>query len=190
MKKMLEAMLAPIDENAEKTALALSEKFGDIYKLAAATDDAILDAVDGKMTTLVYIRMCYILASRRITDSFKLGKPHTESEIKEYCKALFILRPVETLYVMSEDKDGRIIAVDHAGEGTVSLSGLLPRRLLDIAARRKAKRIIIAHNHPRGYSDPSEDDIRSTDHLRGVLFSAGIELVGHYVVAGADCTAI
>ena len=186
MQKILENLLSPIDKNARKTALKLTQKFGDIYNLAIATDDAILTEIDGKTSTLVYIRLAIILAARRIVDGFKLGKRHTREEISEYFKALFINCSIETLYVMATDKDGKVIAVDYAGEGTVSLSGLLPRKLLDIATRRGAKGIIIAHNHPRGYAEPSDDDIRSTAHLRDVLSSVGVMLIDHYIIAGPE----
>ena len=187
MQEILERLLAPVDKNAAETAKHLSDSFGDIYNLAAATDDVILSAVDNKMSTLVYIRLAIILAARRITDNFKLGRTHTNEEICEYFKALFITSAVETLYVMLTDKDGKVIAVDYAGEGTVSFSGLLPRKLLDIASRRGASGVIIAHNHPRGYATPSDDDIRSTEHLGKVLSAAGVKLINHYIVAGPEC---
>ena len=183
MKHVLERVLAPIEKNAAEYAERLCKRFGDIYTLAAATDAQIADVIDGKMSTVLYIRLAIILSSRRVCDAFAFGKKHTEQELGRLFTAQLLNMPTETLIVLSLDADGRPIALDFAGEGTVSLSAVLPRKIIEIATRRGAKSVILAHNHPRGYARPSDDDVRSTHSLFSVLFAAGVTLQSHYVIA-------
>ncbi len=190
MRQTFEKILSPILENSSVVAGRLADKFGDIYTLASATDNDICEAVDGEMSIVLYIRLAFSLAKRRITDAFLFGKRHTEKEISQYLKAQFVGLVDETLLVLSTDTDGRIIALDYAGEGTVSLSAVLPRKILDLATKRGASGVILAHNHPRGYAEPSDDDVKSTHTLSEVLSSAGITLINHYVVAGDKCSVI
>ena len=119
-----------------------------------------------------------------------LGKKHTAEEIENYFKAFFFGASVETVAVMSIDSQDRVVAVDKAGEGTVNFSNVMPRKILEIAKRRKAKRVVIAHNHPGGYPTPSDDDVASSRMLSEMLFASGLELSASYVVAGNKCASV
>ncbi len=165
---------------------ALLNKYNTNIKLANATSEEISECFDGNMSTSVCIKLIFSLISRRVCDSFKLKSVHTEEEIKKYFSALFLPLSEETVYLMSLDEGGRVSSVDFVTEGTVNALGVIPRRLLDIALKRGAASVIIAHNHPSGYAIPSSEDVSSTEVIKDALHSAGIDLVAHYVVAGAD----
>jgi DNA repair protein RadC len=188
--KLLEELLAPISKDPRKTAERLADKFFTVLEIAEAEPHTISEAIGGDLQTSVYIKLAVALASRRICDSFKLGKKHTESEICDYLKALFFGLSVETAYMLSIDASGKLAASDKVGEGTVNFSNVLPRKLIEIAKRRKAKSVIIAHNHPGGYAHPSEDDLTATKLLTELFIASGIELDASYVVAGSECVRI
>ena len=86
---------------------------------------------------------------------------------------------------MLDDED-RIIAVEHISDGTVNSSDILPRKVLECAKRRKSTRIILAHNHPKGTSKPSKEDVMTTGRLMNVFGTVGVKLVAHYVVADGE----
>jgi DNA repair protein RadC len=188
--KLLEELLAPISKDPRKTAERLADKFFTFLEIAEAEPHIISEAIGGDLQTSVYIKLAVALASRRVCDSFKLGKKHTESEICDYLKALFFGLSVETAYMLSIDASGKLAASDKVGEGTVNFSNVLPRKLIEIAKRRKAKSVIIAHNHPGGYAHPSEDDLTATKLLTELFIASGIELDASYVVAGSECVRI
>ena len=130
------------------------------------------------------------LASRRESDKFAFGKKHTEDEIENYLKAFFFGMSVETVAVISIDAVGKVISIDKAGEGTVNFSNVMPRKILEISKRRRAKSLIIAHNHPGGYPYPSDDDMASAKLLSEMLAISGVEVLQNYVVAGSECAKI
>ena len=183
-RKMLCELLSHVTKDGEEMASLLINKYHSFYDVLCADDSDILATLSGDMSTTVYIKLVSAIVSRRFCDKFKFGKRHTEEEISDFFVALFFGRPNECAYMISIDSLGKSIACDRIGDGTVNASNVLTRRMVELAKIRGAKRVIIAHNHPMGYAEPSEEDKASTNFLRSVLLSSNIELSAHYVVGG------
>ncbi len=126
------------------------------------------------------------LMSRRLTEAVKPGKIYSEQIMKGYIAGLFFGASVENVYLISLSASGAFIASDLIGEGTVNGSDIIPRRILDTAARRGAARLILAHNHPRGIAEPSEEDIIAKDRLGRLIVGSRITELSHYVTAGIN----
>ena len=88
--------------------------------------------------------------------------------------------------MLSFDSRGRVKGCDLLGEGTVNASEVYPRKIAECAVRRGASSVILAHNHPSGVANASDDDISATLALFATLRSMGIRLYRHVVVAGRD----
>ena len=189
-KEFLEDLLSYVSKNPSKSADALSEKYGTYLRLAEAGEDSLAQALGGEAQTAFYLKLCTAIASRRLSDSFAFGKKHTESEIREYLSAVLFGMPEETVYMISIDTSGRCVAADRVGEGIVNFSSVLPRKVVDVAKKRSAKRVVIAHNHPGANLSPSGNDISATEFLSDFLRSAEIKLEGSYVVSGMECVKI
>jgi DNA repair protein RadC len=68
--------------------------------------------------------------------------------------------------------------------GSLNASLVHPREVFEPAVKSLAAQIIIAHNHPSGDPEPSEDDIVITRRLREAGEILGIEVLDHIIVAG------
>ncbi|MEK7084359.1 MAG: DNA repair protein RadC [Patescibacteria group bacterium] len=66
--------------------------------------------------------------------------------------------------------------------GTLTANLVHPRETFEPAILHHAAEIIIAHNHPSGDPEPSENDIRVTVRLREAGKILGIELLDHVIV--------
>lgn len=130
------------------------------------------------------------LNSRKETDKFKFGCKHSEAEITDYLKALFMPMANETLYALLLDAARRVISSEYLGEGTVNSTTVVPRKILEVAVRKNASSIIIAHNHPMGFASPSAADLSTTEQIRELLQTMRIGLEAHYVVAYDEYTKI
>lgn len=188
--EILLSLISNVSVDFEAKAEKLINKYGSFFAVAEAEADDIAEVLGGDKALALYIKLSAALASRRGCDLFKFGKKHSEKEIEEYLKYLFFGLSVETVYLLSFDSSGKVLFCDRAGEGTVNISSVLPRKILEIAKKRRAAGVIIAHNHPGGYAKASDDDISATEMLRELLYFSGIELSAHYVVAGAECAKI
>ena len=51
------------------------------------------------------------------------------------------------------------------------------------AIMRNAESPVLSHNHPSGFTSPSEDDIRMTRKMKEAGDIIGIELLDHVIVA-------
>lgn len=88
----------------------------------------------------------------------------------------------EHFYVVSLDARNNFIGLDEISVGTLTASIVHPRETFESAIRRHAAHIIIAHNHPSGEVEPSEDDLKITKRLVDAGKIMGIEVLDHLII--------
>lgn len=75
------------------------------------------------------------------------------------------------------------VAVETVSIGSLNASIVHPREVFRPAILKSAASIIVAHNHPCGDPEPSEEDISITRRLVQVGELLGIGLLDHVVIA-------
>ena len=186
----LSKFLAPVTKKHEEYAKILSERYASFGEIAEAEQYDLAELIGNDVKTSIYIKLAVALASRRVTDSFKFGKRHTEEEIIEDLVAKSFGLSVETIHIITENEDGVQTSCNKLSEGTINYSDILPRKIIETAKRYGSKRVILSHNHPGGYPEPSQSDISSTKLLAEILKTSGITLLAHYVIAADKCKKI
>ncbi|MBO7196371.1 MAG: hypothetical protein J6V80_03460 [Clostridia bacterium] len=160
------------------------------------TIEQLLDASAGEISLMtgesvaIFIKLLAYLTSRRYTDSFTFGRAYSSADIAEYFKALFLGESVEKIYLIGFDAKGRIIGRRLLGEGTVNASEVMPRKAMEAALAMSAASVSVAHNHPFGTVNPSDDDVNMTQLLVAMFASCGIGFNEHYVIAGQLCDTV
>ena len=129
------------------------------------------------------VRLMVALNKRRVTSKVTQGKAYTGKQIESYIESLLFGAPLESVYLLCFDSANKLIHTELISEGTVNASVISSRRMLDIAVRRKAKSIVLAHNHPGGEAKPSDADVYMTSFSKQAFDAVGIEFKAHYVVA-------
>lgn len=71
----------------------------------------------------------------------------------------------ESFFVVLLNSAMKRILDFEVSRGTLDASLVHPREVFNVAVRNLAKGIIIMHNHPSGELKPSEEDIKTTEHL-------------------------
>ena len=151
----------------------------------ASTSSEIVQTLSGcSEQTADFLSLVAAISSRRVTDDYKPGRKYSTAEIKKYVCALLFHLNVESVYMISFDRSGKFIGSDLITEGTVNTSAFLPRKIVDIALRRKAASVVLAHNHPSGNPLPSENDVTVTLMAESVLRDAHVKLNAHYINVG------
>ncbi len=74
--------------------------------------------------------------------------------------------------------------------GTLNASLVHPREVFEPAIVLRAASVIVAHNHPSGDTEPSDDDITSTKRLTEAGKILGIELLDHVIVTAAGFSSL
>lgn len=82
------------------------------------------------------------------------------------------------------------IAVETISVGSLNASIVHPREVFRPAILAAAASIIVAHNHPSGDPEPSEEDLSITRRLAEVGELVGIGLLDHVVIARRGITSM
>ena len=76
--------------------------------------------------------------------------------------------------------------VETLEEGTIDRANVYPRRMVETALRRGAAALVLAHNHPNGDVQPSEQDKLLTRALVLAAEAVQLKIVDHLIVSTAD----
>lgn len=184
MEKLLAFSLG--EEKSRECIDKLLDRYGSLSIAFSENEEELCRVLGISMNAALLIKLVAYVNGRRVTDSFRYGEEHTELETRELIASLFSGASVETVYAILLDDKGRIISAEHISEGTVNASDVVPRKILDIARRKRSKSVILAHNHPKGATSPSKDDVMTTGRLFNLFASVGVRLVAHYIVADGE----
>ncbi len=134
---------------------------------------AALVAAFGLARRLSAARMRIGTAVRDGRDIARLVREHTRAMAQE------------AFLVATLDARHRVLGMAVVSTGGLSSAPVHPREVFGRAVRAGAAAVVLAHNHPSGDPQPSEDDRRVTERLRAAGELLGIELLDHVVVGDA-----
>ncbi len=75
-----------------------------------------------------------------------------------------------------------VVSEDTVFEGTLNASVFHPREIFRFAIEESANAIVLAHNHPSGDPQPSQEDIRATKQLIEAGNYIGIKVLDHIII--------
>ena len=183
--KYFEELLSfAVGGKAEEEAKRILSTFVSNTDIASSGSEILQNLSGCSEQSADFITLMAAISSRRVTDEFKPGRKYSTSEIERYVCALLFHLSVESVYMISFNQSGKLIASDLLTEGTINSSAFLPRKMADIAIRRKAASVILAHNHPSGNPLPSDNDVSVTLLAESVLRDAHVKLDAHYITVG------
>lgn len=177
--------------NTNELAHTLEKEFGGIVGILNADSDHLL-SIDGvgdtTVATVKFIRECvhkYVNEANNISN-VRL----TPGNIGVYIKNLFFGHTREMLYAILLDKDCTVKKVRKISTGTVNATPLYPREIVQFAVNEKYPYLVLAHNHPNGDPNPSQEDIDITKTVEMALSFIEVRLVDHVIVAGERVVSI
>lgn len=96
----------------------------------------------------------------------------------------------ETFAALFLDNQHRVISYEELFHGTINSSSVHARPLVQRSLTLNAAAVIIAHNHPSGLPDPSQDDINVTQRLRHALDLIDVRLLDHLIIGDNEVYSI
>lgn len=106
---------------------------------------------------------------------------HGPESIYELCKSVFKDSPCELFVVFHLKSNNQLSAYEIITKGILNSSLVHPREVFRSAIMRNAASIIIAHNHPSGNSEPSEEDLKITKQIVAAGKILGITVLDHVI---------
>jgi DNA repair protein RadC len=180
-------------ESVISTAQKLLERFGSLKNIFEASPDELQKIRGLGVAKASQITACLEIARRIKIESDRINKKKKKynsvgcpEDIYNIIRLEIINDNRENFFVISLDIRNRFIGIDKVSTGTLSASLVHPRETFESAIRRHAAHIIIAHNHPSGDPDPSEDDIKITKRIVDAGKIMGIDVLDHLIITDND----
>ena len=171
-------------KSAVDLANDLIAHFGSLARLFAADLNELSQIKGMGQAKHVQLQAVFEMSRRALADSASrhtiisdlpalktLIQLHLRNASNEQCIALFL------------DPSLRLMHIETLSEGTLTTLNLHTRTLAQRALSLNTHAIILAHNHPDGSAQPSDDDIQSTRALQTQLRPLGLYLIDHFIVA-------
>ncbi|MCW8451925.1 RadC family protein [Legionella quinlivanii] len=96
----------------------------------------------------------------------------------------------EIFAVLFLDSQYRVICYEELFRGTINAATVHPRPLVERALKLNAAAVIIAHNHPSGLCEASQQDYRVTECLSQALKLIDVQLLDHLVIGDNEVFSI
>lgn len=165
-------------------AQELLAKFGNIKAISQATLEELSQIKGIGLAKAAQIKACFELGKRQELEleieDIDIKNPQSvvkalQAKIKDKAKEHFKLILLNTR--------NKIIGISTVSIGTLDSSLVYPREVFKEAIAHNAYSVILAHNHPSGDPEPSEDDITITSRLIEAGKILGIEVTDHVIIS-------
>lgn len=172
-------------QDTNEIAHKMINRFGSLYNLFEADTKEIMKICKCKEATALLISMVPHLA-RRYEKCRWEPRELIDSSTKaaSFAKHLFIGETVECFYMICLDNQSRLIGTELLGKGTTTEAHFYKKDIITSALKRQAVSVIITHNHPSGYLNPSAEDEISTREIISALRTIDVTVVDHIICAG------
>lgn len=125
------------------------------------------------------------LAKRALAEDLQEGITlSSPKSVKNYLQLLIGNKSFEAFVVLFLDVKNRLIQSEELFRGSLTRASVYPREVVKRALHHNAASIILAHNHPSGFAQPSNTDIDLTNELKKALAMVEVKVLDHIVVAG------
>ncbi|MBQ7467110.1 MAG: RadC family protein [Clostridia bacterium] len=179
LEYMLFFAIPRVDTNP--IAHRLLDRFGNLDNVLEAPVEALMQ-VDG----VGYHTALYLNLMLNVTNTYTKSKRSTiisgTNAAKEYCAKLFTGKTVEEFYVICLSSKNHIISCDKIGAGSVSKVNIIIKDITKLMVLRNCDRIIISHNHPKGFAQPSDEDLNFTRSILTNCFINDVDVLDHIIV--------
>jgi DNA repair protein RadC len=164
-------------------AQELLVKFGNIKAISEATLEELSQIKGIGFAKAAQIKACFELGKRKDLEpelkDFDIKDPQSvvkaiRASIKDKAKEHFKL-----ILLNARNK---ILGVSTISIGSLNASIVHPREVFKDAIVHSAYSVVLAHNHPSGDPEPSEDDLKMTRKLVESGKILGIEVLDHLII--------
>ncbi|MDE7394575.1 MAG: hypothetical protein K2M95_00430 [Clostridiales bacterium] len=172
-------------KDTKPIAKDLIRKFGSLSAVLHADYEELLH-VDGIGEKTAHL-LAYVLPIVMQAESERYGTDlqlDTPKRTAQYMHTRFLGQRKEQLLMASLTLNNSVIQVNEVASGTVDAANVDVMKILRIADRNGAKKIVLAHNHPGGTMHFSTSDIELTSQVVTACFITGIYFIDHLIFYG------
>ena len=188
--EVLELLLTYVFPNRDTKPIAkeLLDKFKTLTGVFSAEKEELEEIKWIGERTAIYLKLMndtlgFVFEERARNEEIQFTKT---AQLFEYFKATIGSKKNEVMRAVYLNSQNKIIHAENLSEGTVVEAVAFPRKIVEVALKYHAISVIIAHNHPGGVSEPSDNDDKITEQIKNALETVGISLQDHLVITEND----
>ena len=106
--------------------------------------------------------------------------------VKHYLQLHLATRPHEVFCVLFLDVQNRLLEMEELFRGTLSQTSVYTREVVKRALHHGAAAVVLAHNHPSGYVQPSRADEALTQTLKAALALVDVRVLDHIIIGQGE----
>lgn len=172
--------------DVKRPAKALIERFGNLRAILDAPVEELRKVKGIGTVTPVALRIIRAAATLYLQQRAEATEPTADQgELEATWRARIGALPNEVFEVACLDSAGRLLSdgIERLEEGTIDRATVYPRRVVEAALRRGAASLVLAHNHPNGHVEPTEQDKLLTRALVLAVETVQVKIVDHLIVS-------
>ena len=175
--------------DVKQPAKALISKFGNLRGILDAPVDELRQVRGIGSVAPVALATIRAAATLYLQQSAEGAEPlNTAERVSDFWRMRIGALPHEVFEVAYLDSRHRLLrdGVARLQEGTIDRATVYPRTVVTAALKRGAAALILAHNHPNGNVQPSEQDKLLTRSVHLAAEAVQVKIVDHLVVSADD----
>ncbi|MBN2832657.1 MAG: DNA repair protein RadC [Campylobacterales bacterium] len=133
----------------------------------------------------IQLACAFELSKRFLNKDLTKSYIESPSDLESYLKFLKSEKK-EHLVAFYLSPTNHLLAQETISIGTVDSNLIHPREIFAPALEHRATGVILAHNHPFGNSNPSNEDIEITKKIAEAGEVLGVKLIDHVIVSAND----
>ena len=149
----------------------------DQLKKAGLTYEQLMKLRAGVELTRRYLSQYGQQQTRRVTDAADAIKFVSEAMGPVVCDS-----SQERFWMISLDIRNKVVHIHEISRGTVNSTTIDLSEIARHALNDHASRVVLVHNHPSGETDPSKEDIDSTNKVVNGLRNFDIRVLDHIIM--------
>jgi DNA repair protein RadC len=164
-------------------AQELLARFGNIKAISQATIEELCEIKGIGLAKAAQIKACFELGRREdLEPEFKNYDIKDPEAVVKAIRTSIKDKAKEHFKLILLNPRNKIIGISTISIGTLNASLVHPREVFKDAIVHCAASVVLAHNHPSGDPEPSEDDLKITQKLVDSGKILGMEVIDHIII--------
>jgi DNA repair protein RadC len=172
--------------DVKQPAKALIERFGNLRAILDAPIDELREVKGIGSVAPVALRIIRAAATLYLQQSAEGVEPVADgSHLENMWRTRIGALRDEVFEVAYLDSGRRLLrnGIERLEEGTTDRATVYPRRVVESALRKGAAALVLAHNHPNGRVEPTEQDKLLTRALVLAAETVQLKIIDHLIVS-------
>lgn len=176
-------------KSAVDLARDLLSQFGGLRGAFAASHKDFCRLVGLGSTKYCQCQAALELSRRYLSESLAHKNVITQpDDVKNFLKATLRHEPREVFACLFLDNRHHSLCFEKLFYGSINMTSIHPRILIQRCLHHNAAAVVLAHNHPSGAADPSNADREITKMLDKALHLIDVRLLDHMIVGDQHVT--